>query len=111
VLKNSGLKLSIDDYGTGYSSLAQLKQLPVSELKIDKSFVQNLMVSADDQIIVSSTLQLAHNLGLSVVAEGIEDEGALNWLIERGCEMGQGYYLSRPLDAEKIADWLANSPY
>lgn len=111
VLKNSGLKISIDDYGTGYSSLAQLKQLPVSELKIDKSFVQNLMVSVDDQIIVSSTLQLAHNLGLSVVAEGIEDEGALNWLVERGCEMGQGYYLSRPLDAGKIADWLANSPY
>ncbi|ACA87218.1 bifunctional diguanylate cyclase/phosphodiesterase [Shewanella woodyi] len=111
VLKKSGLKLSIDDYGTGYSSLAQLKQLPVDELKIDKSFVQNLMVNQDDRIIVNSTLQLAHNLGLSVVAEGIEDEGALNWLIERGCELGQGFYLSRPLDADKITDWLVSSPY
>lgn len=85
--------------------------LPVDELKIDKSFVQNLMMSLDDQIIVSSTLQLAHSLGLTVVAEGIEDEGTLNWLIERGCEMGQGYYLSRPIPADKIANWLTNSHY
>ncbi len=91
--------------------MAQLKQLPVDELKIDKSFVQNLMVNQDDRIIVNSTLQLAHNLGLSVVAEGIEDEGALNWLAERGCELGQGFYLSRPLDADKITDWFAKSPY
>ncbi|NRD74569.1 EAL domain-containing protein [Shewanella sp. VB17] len=111
ILKKYGLKLSIDDYGTGYSSLAQLKMLPVDELKIDKSFVQNLMMSLDDQIIVSSTLQLAHSLGLTVVAEGIEDEGTLNWLIERGCEMGQGYYLSRPIPADKIANWLTNSHY
>ena len=111
VLKKYGLKLSIDDYGTGYSSLAQLKQLPVDELKIDKSFVQNLMVSQDDQIIVNSTLQLAHSLGLRVVAEGIEDEAALAWLTERGCEMGQGYYLSRPTDADTLVQWLASSRY
>ncbi|WP_076408955.1 GGDEF domain-containing phosphodiesterase [Shewanella sp. UCD-KL12] len=111
VLKKYGLKLSIDDYGTGYSSLAQLKQLPVDELKIDKSFVQNLMVNLDDQIIVNSTLQLAHSLGLRVVAEGIEEEGALKWLAERGCEMGQGYFLSKPVDAEQIVDWLASSQY
>ncbi|AQS36871.1 diguanylate cyclase/phosphodiesterase [Shewanella psychrophila] len=111
VLKQYGLKLSIDDYGTGYSSLAQLKQLPVDELKIDKSFVQNLMVNLDDQIIVNSTLQLAHSLGLRVVAEGIEDEGALKWLAERGCEMGQGYYLSKPADADTLVAWLVNSGY
>ncbi|MBL4814785.1 MAG: EAL domain-containing protein [Shewanella sp.] len=111
ILKQYGLKLSIDDYGTGYSSLAQLKQLPVDELKIDKSFVQNLMVNLDDQIIVNSTLQLAHSLGLRVVAEGIEDEGALKWLAQRGCEMGQGYYLSKPIDADSLVDWLASSGY
>ncbi|WP_394494003.1 EAL domain-containing protein [Shewanella sp. ENK2] len=110
-LKQHGLKLSIDDYGTGYSSLAQLKQLPVDELKIDKSFVQNLMSSEDDKIIVSSTLQLAHNLGLKVVAEGIEDEGSLKWLTQRGCEMGQGFYLSKPVDAEKLTQWLSQSNY
>ncbi|QYJ85410.1 EAL domain-containing protein [Shewanella mesophila] len=109
LLKQHGLKLSIDDYGTGYSSLAQLKQLPVDELKIDKSFVQNLMVNSDDQIIVSSTLQLAHNLGLRVVAEGIENQATLNWLTERGCEMGQGFYLSKPIDAQALTTWLAQS--
>ncbi|WP_153913589.1 bifunctional diguanylate cyclase/phosphodiesterase [Shewanella sp. TC10] len=110
-LKQHGLKLSIDDYGTGYSSLAQLKQLPVDELKIDKSFVQNLMINEDDQIIVNSTLQLAHNLGLKVVAEGIEDEGSLKWLTERGCEMGQGFYLSKPVDATRLTQWLIQSSY
>ncbi|WP_394229552.1 EAL domain-containing protein [Shewanella colwelliana] len=111
LLKQHGLKLSIDDYGTGYSSLAQLKQLPVDELKIDKSFVQNLMVNSDDQIIVNSTLQLAHNLGLRVVAEGIENQATLNWLTERGCEMGQGFYLSKPIDAQALTTWLAQSLY
>ncbi|WP_445945420.1 EAL domain-containing protein [Shewanella sp.] len=106
-LKMHGLKLSIDDYGTGYSSLTQLKQLPVDELKIDKSFVQQLMTDNDDQIIVNSTLQLAHNLGLSVVAEGIEDKATLTWLTEKGCEMGQGFYLSRPLSAAAFNEWLA----
>ncbi len=111
VLKQHGLKLSIDDYGTGYSSLAQLKQLPVDELKIDKSFVQNLMINNDDQIIVASTLQLAHNLGLGVVAEGIENQATLSWLTERGCEMGQGFYLSKPIDAQALTLWLAKSGY
>lgn len=106
-LKMHGLKLSIDDYGTGYSSLTQLKLLPVDELKIDKSFVQQLMTDKDDQIIVNSTLQLAHNLGLSVVAEGIEDEQTLGWLTAQGCEMGQGFHLSRPLGAQAFNEWFA----
>ncbi|WP_394199823.1 EAL domain-containing protein [Shewanella waksmanii] len=110
-LKQHGLKLSIDDYGTGYSSLAQLKQLPVDELKIDKSFVQNLMINNDDQIIVESTLQLAHNLGLQVVAEGIENQATLNWLTDRGCEMGQGFYLSKPVSADALISWLSQSQY
>lgn len=104
--KSHGFKISIDDYGTGYSSLAQLKQLPVHELKIDKSFVQRLEVDHDDQIIVRSTIELAHNMGLYVVAEGIEDEFSLNWLTEHGCELAQGYYISKPKPAHELTPWL-----
>ncbi|MCG7529869.1 EAL domain-containing protein [Psychrobium sp. MM17-31] len=104
--KEDGFKISIDDYGTGYSSLAQLKQLPVNELKIDKSFVQKLESDEDDQIIVRSTIELAHNMGLSVVAEGIEDEYSLHWLAKHGCELAQGYYISRPQPSEKLTPWL-----
>ncbi|WP_445773827.1 EAL domain-containing protein [Shewanella sp.] len=111
LLRENGLTLSIDDYGTGYSSLAKLKQLPVDELKIDKSFVQKLLQNEADQIIVQSTLQLAHNLGLKVVAEGIEDKATLLWLTERHCEMAQGFYLSRPLPEQQFNDWLSQSIY
>jgi diguanylate cyclase (GGDEF)-like protein len=104
--KSLGIFLSIDDYGTGYSSLAQLKQLPVHELKIDKSFVQRLEHDLDDQIIVRSTIELAHNMGLSVVAEGIEDQFALDWLKKNGCEKAQGYFISKPKPAEELSSWL-----
>lgn len=104
--KDLGIVLSIDDYGTGYSSLAQLKQLPVHELKIDKSFVQRLEQDTDDQIIVRSTIELAHNMGLTVVAEGIEDNFALEWLKSHGCEKAQGYFISRPQPAEQLTPWL-----
>ncbi|WDE11370.1 putative bifunctional diguanylate cyclase/phosphodiesterase [Thalassomonas haliotis] len=104
--KKQGMRISIDDYGTGYSSLAQLKQLPVHELKIDKSFVQKLKDDEDDQIIVRSTIELAHNMGLSVVAEGIEDDYAKCWLAEYKCELGQGYFISRPKPALELTTWL-----
>ena len=104
--KTRGMRISIDDYGTGYSSLAQLKQLPVHELKIDKSFVQRLSEDDDDRIIVRSTIELAHSMGLSVVAEGIEDEFALNWLAKNNCELGQGYFISRPKPANELTPWL-----
>jgi len=104
--KSHGMKISIDDYGTGYSSLAQLKQLPVHELKIDKSFIQCLEHDEDDQIIVRSTIELAHNMGLHVVAEGIEDEFSLNWLADHGCELAQGYYISKPKPATELTPWL-----
>lgn len=104
--KKQGMRISIDDYGTGYSSLAQLKQLPVHELKIDKSFVQKLKDVEDDQIIVRSTIELAHNMGLSVVAEGIEDDYAKCWLAEHKCELGQGYFISRPKPALELTTWL-----
>ena len=108
--KKRGLKISIDDYGTGYSALAQLKQLPVHELKIDKSFVQRLEFDNDDQIIVRSTIDLAHNMGLSVVAEGIEDEFSLFWLAEQKCELAQGYFISKPKPANELTPWLLNPP-
>ncbi|WP_085300487.1 putative bifunctional diguanylate cyclase/phosphodiesterase [Cognaticolwellia mytili] len=104
--KTRGMRISIDDYGTGYSSLAQLKQLPVHELKIDRSFVQRLCDDEDDRIIVRSTIELAHSMGLSVVAEGIEDEFALNWLAKNNCELGQGYFISRPKHANELTPWL-----
>jgi len=110
-LRDHGFKLSIDDYGTGYSSLAQLKQLPVHELKIDKSFVLQLMTEKDDQIIVKSTIELAHNMGLSVVAEGIEDEQTLLWLKANHCELAQGFYMSKPLPANIFEQWLLTCPY
>jgi len=104
--KDAGIKISIDDYGTGYSSLAQLKQLPVHELKIDKSFVQHLHEDEDDRIIVKSTIELAHNMGLSVVAEGIEDDFALRWLTEHQCELAQGYFISRPKPTADFTTWV-----
>lgn len=108
--KEHGMKISIDDYGTGYSSLAQLKQLPVHELKIDKSFIQRLEHDEDDQTIVRSTIELAHNMGLHVVAEGIEDEYSLNWLIKHDCELAQGYFISKPKPAKELTDWLLDNP-
>lgn len=104
--KDHGMKISIDDYGTGYSSLAQLKQLPVHELKIDKSFIQRLEHDEDDQIIARSTIELAHNMGLHVVAEGIEDEFSLNWLADHHCELAQGYYICKPKPAVELTPWL-----
>ena len=109
--REHGLKLSIDDFGTGYSSLGQLKELPVHEVKIDRSFVQHLMANKEDQIIVKSTLDLAHNLKLSVVAEGVEDQATLEWLAEHKCEMAQGYHLSRPIPADELREWVFNSGY
>ncbi|WP_431260237.1 putative bifunctional diguanylate cyclase/phosphodiesterase [Roseateles chitinivorans] len=101
-----GFKLSIDDFGTGYSSLAYLKQLSVDELKIDRSFVMNMERDIDDAKIVRSTIELAHNLGLTVVAEGLETAKQWTLLQTLGCDQGQGYFLSRPMPAEKFADWL-----
>lgn len=109
--RDKGFKLSIDDFGTGYSSLGQLKQLPVHEVKIDRSFVQHLMTNDEDKIIVKSTLDLAHNLGLTVVAEGVENLETLDWLTKHKCEMAQGYYLSRPVPSDVLLTWVKDSGY
>ncbi len=101
-----GITLSIDDFGTGYSSLSRLKRLPVSELKIDRSFVMDMENDPDDEVIVHSTIELAHNLGLSVVAEGIESESVYNKLGEMGCDTAQGYYISKPLSVDEFSDFI-----
>ncbi|MDN3651203.1 EAL domain-containing protein [Thalassotalea ponticola] len=109
LLKEQGICLSIDDYGTGYSSLAKLKSLTVEELKIDRCFIHNVVSDSTDQMIVRSTLELAHKLGLVVVAEGVEDEETLKWLLEHHCEKAQGYFISRPMPAQEFARWLRRS--
>jgi diguanylate cyclase (GGDEF)-like protein/PAS domain S-box-containing protein len=109
-LHGMGEKLSIDDFGTGYSSLAYLQRLPVDELKIDRSFVTSLADVSDDAIIVRSTIDLAHNLGLKVVAEGVEDEAVMRILTEYGCDAAQGYFFSRPIPAEEITERMAPAP-
>lgn len=105
-LHDMGFQLSIDDYGTGYSSLSYLKKLPVTELKIDKSFVLDMLSSENDAIIVRATVDLAHNLGLKVTAEGVETEEALSILRGYGCDIGQGYLFSKPRPLMEILDWL-----
>jgi diguanylate cyclase (GGDEF)-like protein len=101
-----GVKLSIDDFGTGYSSLAYLKQLPVDELKIDKSFVMNMQDDLQDAKIVRSTVDLAHNLGLSVVAEGVETSKTWKLLAALSCDEAQGYFISKPMPADQFAQWV-----
>lgn len=106
-LNKLGVKLAIDDFGTGFSSLAYLKQLPVHELKIDKSFVMEMDHDENDAVIVRSTIDLAHNLGLRVVAEGVETQEVLDLLEILDCDVVQGYLLSKPVTAEEAIEWLA----
>ncbi|MEZ0330826.1 MAG: EAL domain-containing protein [Methylophilaceae bacterium] len=106
VLSEMGLKLSIDDFGTGYSSLSYLKNLPVNELKIDKSFVLNMENDKADVNIIRSTVDLGHNLGLKVVAEGIENQNVWTALEGLGCDFGQGYFISKPMPADQFTKWL-----
>jgi EAL domain-containing protein (putative c-di-GMP-specific phosphodiesterase class I) len=101
-LASMGIRLSIDDFGTGYSSLAALKKLPIHALKIDKSFVKDITTNPNDAAISTSILALAHTMNLSVVAEGIETRDQLNFLREKGCKTGQGYYFSPPISAAEV---------
>jgi len=110
-LHDMGVTLSIDDYGTGYSSLAYLKKLPLHNLKIDKSFVQDMARDENDAVIVRSTIDLAHNLGYRVVAEGVEDEEAHDLLEILGCDSIQGYFVSVPQEAGQFEAWLRDSSW
>lgn len=103
-----GISMSIDDFGTGFSSLSYLKRLPVNELKIDKSFVLNMENDIDDSKIVRSTIELGHNLGLKVVAEGIETQATWNILEKMGCDYGQGYFMSKPMPADELSQWITH---
>jgi len=110
-LDRMGVTLAIDDFGTGYSSLAYLKRLPVDELKIDKSFVTDMEENDNDAVIVRSTIDLAHNLGLKVTAEGVETQAAWDTLEILGCDCSQGYFMGRPMPADKLGAWLQESAW
>jgi len=109
-LDKIGVWISIDDFGTGFSSLSYLKQLPVDELKIDKSFVMSMQSNENDAVIVRSTIDLARNLGLKVVAEGIEDAATWEMLNLLGCDYGQGFYMSKPVTASELEKWVLEDP-
>jgi diguanylate cyclase (GGDEF)-like protein/PAS domain S-box-containing protein len=110
-LSELGIHLSIDDFGTGYSSLSYLKRLPVREIKIDKSFVRDMAHDENDAVIVRSTIDLGHNLGLQVVAEGVENCQALDQLEVLGCDLAQGFYMGTPMAAPELERWLGESAW
>jgi EAL domain-containing protein (putative c-di-GMP-specific phosphodiesterase class I) len=110
-LKQLGVYISIDDYGTGFSTLSYLKKFPVDVLKIDREFIINLVHDKGDRAIISSTILLAHNLGMSVVAEGVEDDAQLAILRSYGCEEIQGYYFSPPVPAAKFEELIRNGGF
>jgi EAL domain-containing protein (putative c-di-GMP-specific phosphodiesterase class I) len=103
-----GVRLAVDDFGTGYSSLMYLKELPVDAVKIDRSFVRDMAIKSDDEIIVRAIIDLARNLNLEVVAEGVEDEATWTRLGALGCDLAQGYYLSPPLAEKELVLWLSH---
>ena len=105
-LDRMGFKFAIDDFGTGYSSLAYLKKMPITELKIDRSFVTDFLESENDAVIVNATINLAHNLGMQVTAEGIENKQTLEALKKSGCDITQGYYINRPLSFSEMNEWI-----
>ena len=107
-IHDMGVNFSIDDFGSGYSSLAYLKKLPVNEIKIDKLFVMDMMTNENDATIVNATIQLGHNLGLKVVAEGVEDAQTLEELKRMDCDLLQGYFIARPAAADVFYAWALN---
>jgi len=111
LLSALGLELAIDDFGTGYSSLVYLQRLPVRQLKIDRSFVLELDRNDADAAIVRSTIELGHSLGLTVVAEGVENSASFGLLERFGCDIAQGFHIARPMPAEELERWLRTSGY
>jgi EAL domain-containing protein (putative c-di-GMP-specific phosphodiesterase class I) len=110
-MADSGIRITLDDYGMGYSSLQRLKRLPLHTLKIDRFFVTSMLSDRADAAIVRSTINLCHELGINVVAEGVEDAGTLLRLSEIGCDMAQGYGIGHPMPLAALKEWLATSRY
>lgn len=104
-LRNQGIPLYIDDFGTGYSSLSYLQKMPVDYLKIDQSFVRNITASKESSLIVRSTIELAHDIGLMVVAEGVETQEHWDLLAQFKCDFSQGYFIARPMPAAEFQEW------
>ena len=104
-IKEMGVHISIDDFGTGYSSLARLKKFPIESVKIDRSFIGDVAVDADDAAIVSAVIAMAHNLRLKVVAEGVETLEQVRFLRERNCDEVQGFLISRPISADRVCNF------
>jgi EAL domain-containing protein (putative c-di-GMP-specific phosphodiesterase class I) len=111
ILAAMGVKISLDDYGTGFSGLSRLKQLPINAVKIDRSFIRDIRNDTDDAVIVASTISLAHNLGLIVIAEGVESKDQLLHLKAAGCDQVQGFFLQRPVSATDIEPLLRKRHY
>jgi len=105
-LRELGISVAVDDFGTGYSSLAYLKRLPIHSMKVDKSFVMNMAADESDTAIVLSTIDLAHNLGFRIVAEGVENQDTLDILNKLGCDHAQGFHICHPLPANKLECWF-----
>jgi EAL domain-containing protein (putative c-di-GMP-specific phosphodiesterase class I) len=103
-----GVRASIDDFGTGYASMAYLKILPVDEVKVDRSFVKDMVTAGTDRTLVESAIELGHNLGLTVVAEGVEDQATLKALKRLGCDAAQGFFFAKALDAATFLSWVKN---
>lgn len=110
-LSKMGIRLSIDDFGTGYSSLGYLNHLPVDAIKIDRTFVRDMTENQNNAVIVRSLIDLGHNLGLEVIAEGVENHETWDRLLALGCDAAQGYYMSPPVSAQEIPRWMKESPW
>ncbi len=111
MLQSMGVRLSVDDFGTGYSSLTHLRQLPIDEIKIDKSFVSGMTTSEADAAIVRTVIDLGHNLGKQVCAEGVEDEATWNMLRDLGCDLAQGFWISKPVSGNDLMEWLVKTSW
>src|ERR1700722_7716146 len=109
-LRIKKMNLSIDDFGTGYAMMQQLKNIPATELKIDKSFVGNMHCTESDRVMVRKTIEIGHELGMKVVAEGVETQAQLDYLRANGCDIAQVYLFSRPLPVDELLNWLETYP-